>query len=61
MVGRYHGISGMTCVCAVARIGNASGRCGIDQRPMTVYVVGVGAGDDQRSQGRVALSKVKNR
>ena len=35
-------------VCAVARIGKASGRCGIDRRTMTVYGVGAGVSEGRR-------------
>ena len=53
MVGRYQRHD----VCAVARIGNASGRCGIDRRPMTIYGVGVGV-SQLKAHGEAASTKL---
>ena len=44
-------------VCAVARNGKASGRCGIDRHTMTVY--GVGAGVSEGTDGEAASAKLK--
>ena len=52
MIGRYQRHD----VCAMAHIGNASGRCGIDRRPMTVY--GVGVGVSQGTHGEAASTKL---